>query len=74
MLGPNGELRRYLPGFVYRPQQIRVAEAISEAFESEKICLAEAGTGVGKTMAYLIPALEQIRKNKTVVITTHTLN
>lgn len=74
MLGPDGALSRFLPGFVYRPEQIAVAEAVSESLQLSQICMAEAGTGVGKTMAYLIPAVEQIRQNKRVVISTHTLN
>ena len=74
ILSEGGALSSLLPGFTYRPQQIAVARAISTAFEAGEICLAEAGTGVGKTMAYLVPAIEQIRKGKTVVISTHTLN
>ena len=73
-LGPGGALSQFLPGFTYRREQVQVAEAISEAFQSQLICLAEAGTGVGKTMSYLVPAIEQIREGKTVVISTHTLN
>ncbi|HET6383756.1 MAG TPA: helicase C-terminal domain-containing protein [Armatimonadota bacterium] len=74
ILGPNGDLSRLLPDYAYRPEQIEVAKQIAASFENERICLAEAGTGVGKTMAYLVPALEQICEGKRVVVTTHTLN
>ena len=62
-------------GFEYRPQQQEMACAVARALESETALLAEAGTGVGKSLAYLIPsvrfALEHDRK---AIISTHTIN
>ncbi len=46
-----------IPGFEERPGQVEMARAVAEAFENEEILLAEAGTGTGKSLAYLIPAL-----------------
>jgi ATP-dependent DNA helicase DinG len=57
VLSEGGALARDLPGFVPRPAQQRLAEAVAVAFESRGELLAEAGTGTGKTYAYLVPAL-----------------
>lgn len=56
-LSEQAALAQALPGFVARPAQQRLAEAIAEAFEQRGVLLAEAGTGTGKTFAYLVPAL-----------------
>jgi ATP-dependent DNA helicase DinG len=56
-LSEGGALARDLPGFVPRPAQQRLAESVAAAFESRGELLAEAGTGTGKTFAYLVPAL-----------------
>lgn len=74
LLGAAGALSRQLPQFEPRGQQIEVALAIDEAIRHKTHCLVEAGTGVGKTMAYLIPAMRAIASGKKVVISTHTLN
>ncbi len=74
LLGPGGALQTLLPGYEYREQQIEACRAIEEAFESERHCLVEAGTGVGKTLAYLIPAARAIAQKRKVVISTHTIN
>ncbi|MBL8310502.1 MAG: ATP-dependent DNA helicase [Burkholderiales bacterium] len=57
IFGPDGALAQALPNFRARPQQIELAEAIAEAITSNGQLLAEAGTGTGKTFAYLVPAL-----------------
>ena len=57
ILGAAGPLVRALPGFTPRPQQQAMAEAIEQALEQRSVLLAEAGTGTGKTLAYLVPAL-----------------
>ncbi len=73
-LGENGALKRAMPGFVPRPQQQTVAAAIEAAMASPGgIALVEAGTGVGKTLAYLLPALQHAKPNCRIVISTHTL-
>ena len=56
-----------------REAQKRMLEGVAEAFNSEKIALIEAGTGTGKTWAYLIPAMEwSIQNNEKIVISTYT--
>jgi ATP-dependent DNA helicase DinG len=57
VLSEGGALARDLPGFAPRPAQQRLAAAVADAFESRGELLAEAGTGTGKTYAYLVPAL-----------------
>ena len=56
-LDDGGALADRLDGFVARPAQLRLTAAVAEAFEQRQVLLAEAGTGTGKTYAYLVPAL-----------------
>ncbi|MGY0560138.1 ATP-dependent DNA helicase [Luteimonas sp. A277] len=56
-LGVDGALATALPGFVPRPAQQELSVAVAEAFGRRDSLLAEAGTGTGKTYAYLVPAL-----------------
>src|SRR5687768_12206176 len=53
----NGPLARNVPGYMVRAQQQEMALAIAETIASNSILVAEAGTGTGKTFAYLVPAL-----------------
>jgi ATP-dependent DNA helicase DinG len=55
--GEGGILEQRLPGYEYRPSQIRMAEAVHRALEEQNHVIIEAGTGTGKTLAYLLPAL-----------------
>ncbi len=57
IFGPDGQLAQALPNFRARTQQIELASAIAEAINDNSQLLAEAGTGTGKTFAYLVPAL-----------------
>lgn len=57
MLGAKGRLTRAIPGFVARSQQIELASAVANAILERTTLVAEAGTGTGKTFAYLIPCL-----------------
>lgn len=57
IFGPGGPLARHLPGFVPRKSQRRMAAAVAAALEARRPLLVEAGTGTGKTFAYLVPAL-----------------
>ena len=57
IFGPQGPLARDLPAYRFRAQQLAMAEAIARAIEERGQLLAEAGTGTGKTFAYLVPAL-----------------
>ena len=74
MLAKGGRVAKRLPGYEIRPQQLEMADAVAGAFKSEKHLLVEAGTGVGKSFAYLIPAIQQVtRAGGRVVISTHTI-
>lgn len=53
----EGPLAAAIPGFRARPQQIEMAQRIAEALRENRVLVAEAGTGTGKTFAYLVPAL-----------------
>lgn len=62
-------------GFEFRPQQQEMAVAVAHALESDSALLAEAGTGVGKSLAYLIPAIRfAIERDRKAIISTHTIN
>lgn len=76
ILGPGGAIARRLgDAYEHRPQQLEMAAAVAEAFERGQHLLVEAGTGVGKSFAYLIPAIEAVVKHKKrVVISTHTIS
>ncbi len=69
ILGDNGPFIREIPGFLPREQQQALADKVSEAIENKHVLIAEAGTGTGKTFAYLVPAL---LSNKRVIISTGT--
>jgi ATP-dependent DNA helicase DinG len=68
---PGGALALALPGFEARAGQLEMAEAVSAVFAAGGILLAEAGTGTGKTLAYLIPA---ILSRQRVLVSTGTKN
>jgi ATP-dependent DNA helicase DinG len=57
IFGAGGPLGRALPGFSARPQQLRMARRVAAALEHRETLVVEAGTGTGKTFAYLVPAL-----------------
>jgi ATP-dependent DNA helicase DinG len=71
MFSPGGPLGRAIPGFEPRAGQVQMARAVADAFESGGVVLAEAGTGTGKTLAYLVPA---ILSGERVLISTGTKN
>ncbi|MBN1296180.1 ATP-dependent DNA helicase [bacterium] len=71
-LEPGGGLCRIFPQYEYRPEQLRMALDIAATFQSpDGVLVAEAGTGTGKSMAYLIPAAVM---GRTVIISTGTKN
>ncbi len=71
----DSTLARKLDGFELRPQQIEMTESIAAAFNRNGIALIEAPTGVGKTLAYLLPAtLWALRNKERIVISTRTIN
>lgn len=62
-------------GFEYRPQQQQLAAAVAAALQEERTLLAEAGTGVGKSLAYLLPAVRfALGHGRKAIISTHTIN
>jgi len=69
VLGPDGPLARTLPGYAPRPQQVEMAEHVAAAFAGHSQLVVAAGTGTGKTFAYLVPALLSGRK---VIVSTGT--
>jgi ATP-dependent DNA helicase DinG len=74
ILGPGGAVARRLPNYEVRDQQLKMAEAVARAIERPGHLVVEAGTGVGKSFAYLVPAiLATVEQNKKVVVSTHTI-
>jgi ATP-dependent DNA helicase DinG len=71
LFAPEGALAAHIPNFRSRPQQVEMAEAIADAINANGLLIAEAGTGTGKTFAYLVPALLAGGK---VVLSTGTKN
>jgi ATP-dependent DNA helicase DinG len=69
LLGPDGPFAREVPGFVPRAAQQSMAAAVEEAIADRQMLVAEAGTGTGKTFAYLVPAL---MSGKRVIVSTGT--
>src|SRR5262245_3098882 len=57
IFAPQGALATRLPGFTYRDAQQRMAELVAAALETGRHAVIEAGTGIGKTFAYLLPVL-----------------
>ncbi len=75
LLGQEGPFRRAFPNFEERPQQASMARVVTEAFNEGGLVLIEAGTGVGKSLAYLLPSAIFATANSTpVVISTNTIN
>jgi ATP-dependent DNA helicase DinG len=76
ILGPDGVIARQLPHYEPRTQQLQMADAVADAIAERRHLMAEAGTGVGKSFAYLVPAIQAAMANKEcrVVISTHTIS
>lgn len=84
VLGPGGLIAGRVSEFEHRPQQIEMAEATAEAMAGPHHLIVEAGTGVGKSFGYLVPAILSLGKNqsanankedrKRIVISTHTIS
>jgi ATP-dependent DNA helicase DinG len=69
IFGPGGLLEKRHPGYEFRPSQLAMAKIATDAFEKHQHVVIEAGTGTGKTLAYLLPA---IRSGRRVVVSTAT--
>lgn len=67
----GGVLSKWHPNYEFRPGQLEMAEAVESAIEDRKHLIVEAGTGTGKTLAYLVPA---ILSGKRIVVSTGTKN
>jgi len=79
MFAPGGPLARALPSFEPRPQQARMAQDVAAALASGRHLLIEAGTGIGKSLAYLVPAILYATRDRSlpheerrVIVSTHT--
>ena len=88
ILGPQGRIAKRLAQYESRPQQLAMADAVAEAIASGRHLIVEAGTGVGKSFAYLVPAILAVTepeekagekhngrpRPKRVIISTHTIS
>ena len=83
ILGPGGRIAARLPNYESRPEQLEMADAISRAIDEGRHLAVEAGTGVGKSFAYLVPAILAAARKKDrekdeeplkVVVSTHTIS
>jgi ATP-dependent DNA helicase DinG len=76
ILDKDGAIARRLgPLYEFRPQQIQMADAVQKALQNSRHLMVEAGTGVGKSFAYLLPIIDYAVKNKKrIVVSTHTIS
>ncbi len=75
VLMPGGSLERIYPGYEVRETQIEMLRKVARNFNENGICVAEGGTGVGKSLAYLLPAFAWAEENdERIVISTATIN
>ncbi|MEW6522036.1 MAG: helicase C-terminal domain-containing protein [Bacillota bacterium] len=74
LLHPGSRLAQAFAGYEYRPQQVQMLHLVTEALNDGRMALVEAGTGTGKSMAYLLPAVSWAMANAApVVVSTHTI-
>src|SRR5262245_504214 len=82
ILGPGGRIAARLSGYEHRPEQLEMADAVSRAIRDRRHLVVEAGTGVGKSFAYLVPAIlatandpakQGDGKGLRIVVATHTI-
>ena len=74
-LAPGGLFSRKYSGFEHRPQQVEMMRAVAGAINSGEHMMVEGGTGVGKSLAYLLPAiLYSLKNGARVVVSTNTIN
>lgn len=74
-LEPDGPLARHMDEFEVRPQQVQMAKAVARVLAEGGVGLIEAGTGTGKSLAYLIPAAAAaLAKRTRIVVSTNTIN
>ena len=74
-LKPGGPIARGLPRYEHRREQIRMAERVARTFDHGGVLAVEAGTGTGKSLAYLVPAIHWSRHSgERVIVSTQTIN
>ena len=75
IFSPGGIISQHLTGYEFREGQLNMANAVARAFAASDHLIVEAGTGVGKSFAYLIPAISiALRNQQTVVVSTNTIS
>lgn len=75
MISPGGLFEKDFPGFEYRSEQVEMLSAVANAFNDSGVLLVEAGTGTGKSLAYLLPAISwATQNNDRVIVSTNTIN
>src|SRR3981189_1920577 len=76
ILGPKGLIAKSWPDFESRTEQVQMADAVADALANKQHLMVEAGTGVGKSFAYLVPAIlaATSAKDHRVIISTHTIS
>lgn len=82
VLGPQGLIAQHYPQYEFRPQQVAMAEAVAKAIRAQGHLVVEAGTGVGKSYGYLVPAILAIRERSSaegadrfcIIVSTHTIS
>ncbi|MCX8067536.1 MAG: DEAD/DEAH box helicase, partial [Anaerolineae bacterium] len=75
LLEEGGAFARRFPNYEYRPQQVEMLRAVARAFNEGRHLMVEAPTGVGKSLAYLIPAVHwAVQNSERVVVSTNTIN
>ena len=75
IFSPGGLISQHLEGYEFREEQLQMAHEVSRALTGSEHLIVEAGTGVGKSFAYLIPAISlALRAEQTVVISTNTIS
>ena len=74
LLGPTGLLANTLANYEYRPEQIEMSNHVYQALQNEAHGVIEAGTGVGKSLAYLLPLIyHTVEEKKLAIVATHTI-
>lgn len=82
VLGPQGLIAQHYPQYEFRPQQVAMADAVAKAIRAQRHLIVEAGTGVGKSYGYLVPAILSIGERATaasaerfrIIVSTHTIS
>lgn len=67
------QLAEAMPGYEDRPEQREMARAVEQTFEDGGVLVVEAGTGIGKSLAYLVPAIQRAAKGERTIVSTYTL-